>query len=100
MEEREETLFNLFNTDRSLDIHIMEAVKLHMMVAALELHEANSKGQDVPFFSVLMFARDTSETPLDFMNNHLVQVGDTGGLEQVLMSSILGLKVKVNEYLR
>lgn len=100
MEEREETLFNLFNTDRSLDIHIMEAVKLHMMVAALELHEANSKGQDVPFFSVLMFARDTSETPLDFMNNHLVQVGDTGGLEQVPMSSILGLKVKVNEYLR
>lgn len=83
MEEREETLFNLFNTDRSLDIHIMEAVKLHMMVAALELHEANSKGQDVPFFSVLMFARDTSETPLDLMNNHLVQVGDTGGLEQV-----------------
>lgn len=100
MEEREETLFNLFNTDRSLDIHIMEAVKLHMMVAALELHEANSKGQDVPFFSVLMFARDTSETPLDFMNNHLVQVGDTGGLEQVPISSILGLKVKVNEYLR
>lgn len=99
MNEREETLYNLLNRDPSLDLHVMEAVKLHMMAAALDLHEASSKGQDVPLFSVLMFARDTSEVPTDFMNNHLVKVGDSGGLEQVtyfhlfttyLITSLLG----------
>lgn len=83
MEEREETLYNLLNTDPSLDVHMMEALKLHMMATVLQLHKDYTEGKDVPLFSVLMFARDTSEVPLDFMNNHLLKVGDTGGLEQV-----------------
>ena len=32
---------------------------------------------------MLMLARDTSETPKDLMNNHLREVGNSGGLEQV-----------------
>lgn len=40
-------------------------------------------GEDVPIFSHLLFARDTSETVADFLKNHLNAVGDSGGLEQV-----------------
>ncbi|KAG8334309.1 hypothetical protein J6590_093452 [Homalodisca vitripennis] len=93
VEEREDTLQHLLNTDPTLDLHLMEAVKLHMMVAALNLHDSYSKGQDVPLFSILLFARDTSEVPLDFMNNHLVKVGNTGGLEQNLSRFVNASKV-------
>nr|CAD7441877.1 unnamed protein product [Timema bartmani] len=80
---REEALVNILTSDPLLDLHIMEAVKLHMLHRAMELHQANSNGYDVPLFAVLMFSRDTSETPKDFMNNHLSEVGNSGGLEQV-----------------
>ena len=59
-------------------------MKLHMLWQAMQLHRQNSSGTDeVPVFAMLMFARDTSETPRDLMNNHLRDVGNTGGLEQV-----------------
>nr|CAD7406785.1 unnamed protein product [Timema poppensis] len=80
---REEALANILTSDPLLDLHIMEAVKLHMLHRAMELHQANSNGYDVPLFAVLMFSRDTSETPKDFMNNHLSEVGNSGGLEQL-----------------
>nr|CAD7424716.1 unnamed protein product [Timema monikensis] len=80
---REEALVNILTCDPLLDLHIMEAVKLHMLHRAMELHQANSNGYDVPLFAVLMFSRDTSETPKDFMNNHLSEVGHSGGLEQL-----------------
>nr|CAD7592092.1 unnamed protein product [Timema genevievae] len=79
---REEALVNILTSDPLIDLHIMEAVKLHMLHRAMELHQANSNGYDVPLFAVLMFSRDTSETPKDFMNNHLSEVGNSGGLEQ------------------
>nr|CAD7261170.1 unnamed protein product [Timema shepardi] len=82
---REEALVNILTSDPLLDLHIMEAVKLHMLHRAMELHQANSNGYDVPLFAVLMFSRDTSETPKDFMNNHLSEVGNSGGLEQIEM---------------
>jgi ubiquitin thioesterase otulin len=41
------------------------------------------QGNDVPVFAWLMFARDTSENMSSFVRNHLNQVGDSGGLEQV-----------------
>ena len=74
----------LLNSDPSLDLHVVEAVKLHMLQCAMELHRGSTNGSDnVPLFAMLMFARDTSETPKDLMNNHLREVGNTGGLEQV-----------------
>jgi ubiquitin thioesterase otulin len=82
--DREETLATLLNSDPTLDLHLVEAVKLHMLQCAMELHRGNSSGSDdVPLFAMLMFARDTSETPKDLMNNHLREVGNSGGLEQV-----------------
>ncbi|XP_054281034.1 uncharacterized protein LOC128998734 isoform X1 [Macrosteles quadrilineatus] len=101
-QEREDTLSHLLNTDPNLDLHIMEAVKLHMMLAALDLYQASTNGEEVPLFSILMYARDTSEVPLDFMNNHLIKVGDSGGLEQdvhsvemFLLGYTLGVTLKV-----
>ncbi|KAJ9583914.1 hypothetical protein L9F63_021746, partial [Diploptera punctata] len=80
---KEDALAALLNCDPTLDLHIVEAVKLHMLWQAMQLHRQNSSGTDeVPLFAMLMFARDTSETPRDLMNNHLRDVGSTGGLEQ------------------
>lgn len=92
---REETLVTLLNSDPTLDLHVVEAVKLHMLQCAMELHRGNTSGaDDVPLFAMLMFARDTSETPKDLMNNHLREVGNSGGLEQVEMF-LLGYTLRV-----
>lgn len=81
---REEAVVDLLNCNPSLDLHVLEAVKLHMLLQSIKLYEANVKGDDIPLFALLMFSRDTSASPKAFMNNHLCQVGDTGGLEQVI----------------
>lgn len=81
---RESLLVHMLNSDASLDLHVLEAVKLHMLVSAMQLHSASATSCDLPLFAILMFARDTSETPRDLMNNHLQAVGNTGGLEQVI----------------
>lgn len=62
----------------------MEAVKLLMMLTAIQLYEDYNNGGDVPVFVWLLFARDTSETPRDLLKNHLNGVGDSAGLEQVI----------------
>ncbi|XP_066995489.2 uncharacterized protein [Anabrus simplex] len=97
-EDRGETLAAILNSDHSLDLHVVEAVKLHMLVSAKELYKASTSGADIPLFALLMFARDTSETPRDLMNNHLREVGNVGGLEQVemfLLGYTLGVTIQV-----
>ncbi|XP_064335665.1 ubiquitin thioesterase otulin isoform X2 [Camelus dromedarius] len=64
---------------------LYEAVKFLMLNRAIELYDDKEKGKEVPFFSVLLFARDTSSDPGQLLRNHLNQVGHTGGLEQVEM---------------
>ena len=71
------------NNCQRLDVQLCEAVKLHMLVAALQLFATSSCGGSVPLFAMIMFARQSSETPEQLMKNHLNVVGDTGGLEQV-----------------
>ncbi|XP_046405805.1 uncharacterized protein LOC124170851 isoform X2 [Ischnura elegans] len=96
--DKETTLASLLNSDASLDLLIVEAVKLHMLLCAIELHGQSTSGAQVPLFAVLLFARETSETPKDFMNNHLKEVGHTGGLEQVemfLLGYTLGVTLQV-----
>ncbi|CAB3386197.1 Hypothetical predicted protein [Cloeon dipterum] len=96
---RESLLVNMLNANASLDLHLLEAVKLHMMATALKIHEQSVTCPDeLPLFAMLMFARDTSENPRDFMNNHLQVVGNSGGLEQVemfLLSHTLRVNIKV-----
>ncbi|XP_054841619.1 ubiquitin thioesterase otulin isoform X2 [Eublepharis macularius] len=64
---------------------LYEAVKFLMLNTAIKLYEDNEKGLEVPEFSWLLFARDTSSNPFQLMKNHLNQLGHTGGLEQVEM---------------
>ncbi|XP_051038551.1 ubiquitin thioesterase otulin isoform X2 [Phodopus roborovskii] len=72
-------------TNEEEEYSLYEAVKFLMLNRAIELYDDKEKGKDVPFFSVLLFARDTSNDPGQLLRNHLNQVGHTGGLEQVEM---------------
>uniref|UniRef100_A0A0P4W417 OTU domain-containing protein n=1 Tax=Scylla olivacea TaxID=85551 RepID=A0A0P4W417_SCYOL len=82
-ENRECVVLARVNRDPLLDVRLCEAVKLHMLAAALDLHAANTCGESVPLFAMIMFARHSSMTPRDLLRNHLNPVGDTAGLEQV-----------------
>ncbi|XP_037068017.1 ubiquitin thioesterase otulin-like isoform X2 [Pollicipes pollicipes] len=87
-----------WNSDPDLDLRCMEAVKLHMLAAAVQLERDQSALQTVPLFATLLFARDTSATPRDLMANHLNLVGDSGGLEQIemfLLGHTLGVTLRV-----
>lgn len=64
---------------------LYEAVKFLMLKTAIDLFNANEDGKEVPVFSWLLFARNTSNNPCEFLKNHLNQVGHSGGLEQVEM---------------
>ncbi|KAM9436628.1 uncharacterized protein Hap1MRO34_001031 isoform 1-T2 [Clarias gariepinus] len=64
---------------------LLEVLKFLMLVQAVEFHNRMLAEEEVPVFCWLLFARDTSESPKMFFNNHLRQVGFTGGLEQVEM---------------
>uniref|UniRef100_A0A8C2RC09 OTU deubiquitinase with linear linkage specificity n=1 Tax=Capra hircus TaxID=9925 RepID=A0A8C2RC09_CAPHI len=69
-------------TNEEEEYSLYEAVKFLMLNRAIELYDDKEKGEEVPFFSVLLFARDTSSDPGQLLRNHLNQVGHTGGLEQ------------------
>ncbi|XP_045120346.1 uncharacterized protein LOC123509836 isoform X10 [Portunus trituberculatus] len=97
-ENRECVVLARVNRDPLLDVRLCEAVKLHMLAAALDLHAANTCGESVPLFAMIMFARHSSMTPRDLMKNHLNPVGDTAGLEQVemfLLGHTLGVTLQV-----
>ena len=82
-ENRECVLLSRLNNDPHLDMIICEAMKLHMMVVAMDLYIDNISGANIPLFAMIMYARHTSQTPEELMTNHLNPVGDTAGLEQV-----------------
>lgn len=83
-EARQTACDELF-TNEDEEYSLYEAVKFLMLNRAIELYDDKEKGKEVPFFSVLLFARDTSNDPGQLLRNHLNQVGHTGGLEQVEM---------------
>ncbi|XP_051006969.1 ubiquitin thioesterase otulin [Acomys russatus] len=83
-EERQLACDELF-TNEEEEYSLYEAVKFLMLNRAIELYDDKEKGKEVPLFSVLLFARDTSNDPQQLLRNHLNQVGRTGGLEQVEM---------------
>ena len=75
------------NADSNMDVLLCEAVKIHMLAASLELYEHHvSNVSDLPVWASMLFLRDTSMNPHDFMLNHLNPVGDIAGLEQVKYS--------------
>uniref|UniRef100_A0ACB8FC32 Uncharacterized protein n=1 Tax=Sphaerodactylus townsendi TaxID=933632 RepID=A0ACB8FC32_9SAUR len=82
--ERQAACDELFRGEED-EYSLYEAVKFLMLNTAIKLYEDNEKGLEVPEFSWLLFARDTSSDPFQLMKNHLDQLGHTGGLEQVEM---------------
>lgn len=81
-EARQTACDELF-TNEEEEYSLYEAMKFLMLARAIQLYDDKEKGKEVPFFSVLLFARDTSNDPEQLLRNHLNQVGHTGGLEQV-----------------
>ncbi|XP_056376930.1 ubiquitin thioesterase otulin isoform X2 [Hyla sarda] len=73
----------IFQSDEEYCLY--EAVKFLMLKTAIDLFNANEDGKEVPVFSWLLFARNTSKNPCEFLKNHLNHVGHSGGLEQVEM---------------
>ncbi|XP_039983216.1 uncharacterized protein LOC120790033 [Xiphias gladius] len=67
------------------ELGLLEALKLLMLVRAVELHSCMQGSGDVPLFCWLLFARDSSDCPRSFLSNHLSHVGLSAGLEQVEM---------------
>ncbi|KAH0618004.1 hypothetical protein JD844_016903 [Phrynosoma platyrhinos] len=82
--ERQAACDELFRSEDD-EYKVYEAVKFLMLNIAIKLYEDNEKGKEVPVFAWLLFARDTSSNPSQLMENHLNQLGHTGGLEQVEM---------------
>ncbi|XP_062401392.1 uncharacterized protein LOC134092513 isoform X2 [Sardina pilchardus] len=77
---------------------VIEALKLLMLAHAVDLHAAKQRGDNVPIFCWLLFARDTSSSPRSYLANHLSQVGFSRGMEQVdmfLLSCAMRLTIKV-----
>nr|XP_060630652.1 ubiquitin thioesterase otulin [Anolis sagrei ordinatus] len=82
--ERQAACDELFRSEDD-EYKLYEAVKFLMLNTAIRLYDDNEKGKEVPVFAWLLFARDTSSNPSQLMENHLNQLGHTGGLEQVEM---------------
>lgn len=80
--ERQAACDELFRSEED-EYKLYEAVKFLMLSTAIQLYEDSEQGKEVPVFSWLLFARDTSSNPSQLMENHLNQLGHTGGLEQV-----------------
>ncbi|XP_042318723.1 ubiquitin thioesterase otulin isoform X2 [Sceloporus undulatus] len=83
--ERQAACDELFRSEDD-EYKLYEAVKFLMLSTAIKLYEDNEKGKEVPVFAWLLFARDTSSNPSQLMENHLNQLGHTGGLEQIQLS--------------
>ncbi|XP_078366282.1 uncharacterized protein LOC144650473 isoform X2 [Oculina patagonica] len=95
--ERIDSTLSLLNNETE-EFKILEATKLLMFDVAVQLHRRMTSGEDVPIFAMLLFARDSSDSPRRLLTNHLNRTGDTGGLEQVemcLLGYTLGLVIQV-----
>nr|XP_039263690.1 ubiquitin thioesterase otulin-like [Styela clava] len=93
-DSRIQHLLKYFNSGNSDEILLFEAIKLLMLYSAVLIHDCMKAGKEIPDYGMLLFARDTSETPEQLMKQHLNTVGDTGGLEQIEMM-LLGYTLKV-----
>ncbi|XP_078096689.1 ubiquitin thioesterase otulin-like isoform X1 [Mustelus asterias] len=84
LEERQAVCEEVFKNDQE-EYRLYEAMKILMLVKAIDLDCDKVQEKEIPLFCWLLFARDTSTDPYRFMQNHLNHVGCTGGLDQVEM---------------
>ncbi|XP_072431286.1 ubiquitin thioesterase otulin-like isoform X4 [Chiloscyllium punctatum] len=84
VKERQAVCEEVFKNDQE-EYRLYEAMKFLMLAKAIELDNVKVQEKEIPLFCWLLFARDTSTDPYQFMKNHLNHVGFTGGLDQVEM---------------
>lgn len=84
-----ETLVDRLNADVLLDTRLMEALKLHVLGAALSLELAESLGETLPLFALALFSRPDSKTAKQLALNYLNSIGDSATLERVNISLYL-----------
>ncbi|XP_067914664.1 nestin-like isoform X2 [Heterodontus francisci] len=83
LEKRQAACEEVFKNDQE-EYRFYEAMKILMLAKAIALDSDKVQEKEVPLFCWLLFARDTSTDPYQFMKNHLNHVGYTGGLDQIL----------------
>ncbi|XP_048412577.2 ubiquitin thioesterase otulin-like isoform X4 [Stegostoma tigrinum] len=84
VKERQAVCEEIFKNNQE-EYRLYEAMKILMLAKAIELKNDQVQEKEIPLFCWLLFARDTSADPYQFMKNHLNHVGYTGGLDQVEM---------------
>lgn len=82
-----EALVSRLNADVVLDTQLMEALKLHMLSAALNLDLADSLGDALPLFALGLFSRPGSKSVQGLTLNYLNRIGDTTCLQRVKLSN-------------
>lgn len=78
-----EALVSRLNADLVLDTQLMEALKLHMLSAALNLNLADSLGDSFPLFALGLFSRPDSKNVKGLAMNYLNPIGDSTTLQRV-----------------
>ena len=78
-----ESLVCRLNADILLDTRVTEALKLHILSAALSLELADSLGDALPLFALALFARNDSKSAHDLAINYINPIGDSAVLERV-----------------
>ncbi|XP_057373987.1 uncharacterized protein LOC130694896 [Daphnia carinata] len=77
-----EALVSRLNADLVLDTQLMEALKLHMLNAALNLQLTDSLGDALPLFALGLFARPDSKNVKELTINYLNPIGDSATLQR------------------
>ena len=81
-----ECLASRLNADVLLDTKLMEAMKLHVLSAALSLELADNLGDALPLFALALFSRPDSKNVKNLALNYLNPIGDSTTLERVIFS--------------
>lgn len=80
-----ESLVARLNSDVLLDTRLMEALKLHVLSAALSLELADALGDALPLFALALYSRPDSKTARDLALNYLNPIGDSNTLQRVMV---------------
>ena len=77
-------IYMKLNSEKEIfDFSLMEALKFYMFIQAAEYWELYSNGRPVPDLMDFLFLRDDCMSLEQFLDNHMNNVGDGGGLEMV-----------------
>lgn len=74
------------NADLVLDTQLMEALKIHVLSAALSLELGSALGDALPGFALDLFSRPDARNIKDVAMNYLNPVGDSATLQKVSLS--------------